>query len=102
MGKMNSKRKANRDQYLIKLAHEDPEKFREQWQRRLISWGYLAQERARHLLGHGPGAFDVVKEAKAILESLDASIGAEHMQETLAALNHAAGKAIAIQIKARS
>jgi len=71
MGKAAERRKAWRLQFLSSLAERHPERFQEEWNRRVDSWLREIQRRAGRLVdnyGHPvPPAFEVVEAARYLL-----------------------------------
>lgn len=49
MSKHNRRRRNRRHVYLVRLAQENPKKFRREWTKRLESWAHEAKYRAEHI-----------------------------------------------------
>lgn len=71
MGKAAERRKERRKEYLSKLAVSRPEKFQEEWEKRMDSWLHEIWNRAGRLKDEKsnpiPPAFEVVENAKHLL-----------------------------------
>lgn len=67
MSKSAEKRRKHRLEYLAKLASTNPERFREEWSRRVDSWLQEIWRRAGRLGNSVPSVFELVDEARRIL-----------------------------------
>lgn len=71
MGKAAERRKAQRQKYLSGLAKANPEKFRDEWNKRMDSWLLEVRRRAGKFKDEDgkpiPPAFEVIQHAKRLL-----------------------------------
>lgn len=105
MGKAAEKRKARRQQYLSALAVSNPEKFREEWNKRIESWLYDVWSRAGKLRDADgyriSPAFGVVDAARESLAECQNQEVVEKALELVGVLEHEAAKAIAFRVDPR-
>ena len=71
MGKAAERRKDRRQKYFSALAVSRPDKFREEWEKRMDSWLHEIWKRAGRLVDEKgnpiPAAFEVIEYAKRLL-----------------------------------
>ena len=94
MGKAADRRRAARAQYLANLAETAPDKFREEWWKRVNSWADEAWKRAGTL--DGPSAFGVLAEAQQTLDSCLQARGTHDAVKSIDALTYECTKAISV------
>ena len=72
MGKAADRRKERRQKYFSELAVSMPEKFQEEWEKRMDSWLHEIWKRAGRLVDEKgkpiPPAFEVAEYAKCLLK----------------------------------
>lgn len=72
MGKAAERRKERRQKYFSELAVSRPEKFQEEWEKRMDSWVHEIWKRAGRLVDEKgkpiPPAFEVVEHAMRLLK----------------------------------
>lgn len=99
MGKAADRRKAARSRYLAKLAVTAPEKFREEWEKRMDSWTGEAWKRAGQL--DGPSAFEVLDEAQKTLASCQGAGVSPDAVKSINTLAHECSRALSAQADSR-
>lgn len=105
MSKATRKRMRRRQQYLARLAENDPEKFRRQWAKRLESWSNLARRQANLLvdLRRRPVApcFQIARRAIEELAACGEAALALEGECTRAAMGSECAKAVAAVVDPR-
>lgn len=105
MGKAAERRKARRQQYLSALAVSNPEKFHEEWNKRIESWLDQIQIRAGRIVDRKgtpiPRAFEVVDSARRILAECGNKASSPMMRDSVETLTHECCRALASEIDPR-
>jgi hypothetical protein len=99
MGKAADRRKAARARYLAKLADSAPEKFQEEWRKRMDSWAGEAWKRAGQL--GGPSVFEVLNEAQQALAGCQHAGVTPDAVQSLSTLAHECTRALAVNVDRR-
>ena len=85
MGKAADQRRNKRMKYLVKLANEEPENFKNEWEKRLSSWIELIQRdagRFKYKEGQSiPPVFDRLDETMSILSICGDTIFRKYAKE---------------------
>ncbi len=105
MGKAAERRKARRQQYLAALAARNPEKFREEWNKRVESWLLEVWSRAGRLRDEQgnpvPPAFEVVDAAHRLLTNCGDQETTREAYESLDVLAHECCRAVSVHVDGR-
>ncbi len=105
MGKVAERRKARRQQYLSALAISKPERFRDEWNKRIESWAEVLWIRAGRLVDANgkpiASAFEVVDEARRILADCKESQAVLDALSSVDVLRHEACRALSRHIDSR-
>ena len=101
MGKAADRRKAARARYLAKLADSAPEKFQEEWEKRVDSWAGEAWKRAGKGQLGGPSVFEVLHEAQQALAGCQHAGVTPDAARSLSTLAHECTKALAVNVDRR-
>ncbi len=99
MGKASMRRAKQRQEYLSRLQKRDPEKFRAQWTKRLVSWAQEAEQRAcRFHDANGkpvPTAFALVDKALEELAACGMADVERERKDTKDIMTNACSRAVA-------
>ena len=99
MGKASARRKDRRREYLQRLAKNNPEKFRDEWAKRLESWAAEANRRARRLADQNGtptrSAFSLLNEATGVLAACGAEAVESEEENTREVLTNSCCRAVA-------
>jgi len=89
MGKAAERRKARRQKYMKDLAASDPDKFRKELTKRVMSWQDQIHQRAGEdmLSKDSPSVFGIVDAAMETLRSCGRSTSAQYEAETYSVLS---------------
>lgn len=105
MGKASTRRKKRRQEYLGRLARENPTKFRSEWAKRLESWSEEADHRAGRLSdrdgNHIPPTFTLVADAISELAACGEEAFELESTATEDVMNDACCKAVATAVDRR-
>lgn len=95
MGKAAERRRIRRQQFLIKLAQENPERFEREWAKRIESWADEIWVSAKDGKIDDPPVFSIVDRAKEILSECGERAIKTRLQETADLLNNECCQALA-------
>lgn len=105
MGKASTRRKKRRQEYLGRLARENPKKFQSEWAKRLESWSEEAAYRAGRLTDRDgtpiPPAFTLVDDAIGELAACGEEAFELESEATEGVMNDACCKAVAAAVDRR-
>ena len=105
MGKAADQRRNKRMKYLVKLANEEPENFKNEWEKRLCSWiEHIQRDAGRFKYKEGqsiPPVFDRLDEAMSILSICGDTIFRKYAKEAYDLLTNECCKQFACQVDRR-
>lgn len=105
MGSTAQRKNRRRMQYLSELAAKNPEKFKEEWNKRVESWLDQIQLRAGRIVDRKgkpiPRAFETVERAREILAECGNKASSPMMRDSVETLINECCRALAAEIDPR-
>lgn len=98
MGKAATRRNARRQEFLARLAQEDPQRFKAEWTKRLESWAEKIRSSAKEGRMDVPPVFRIVDRAKETLRECGKKAEGLELRATTEALNNECCRALAPHI----
>jgi hypothetical protein len=99
MGKAAERRKRSNEQFLTRLAQNNPERFRVEWAKRVISMAYDIRDNGRNGLISVPTVFEKADEAKQVLASFGAKAATMEISSTADVLENECCRLLAAHSK---